>query len=147
MGLTRNSSRRKGIGEKERTTIFCNKRSLRLTRARTLPWRRYFADKMGREEGIETVEYKNTVGMKAGHGAYHDGDTYHGSGRNSSMTLPRRGIGIHFSRGDVEWEVEEAGGSKIWKKYVANGETELDENVFPIVWRRKTDKVRRKNNK
>mmetsp|Transcript_20809 Transcript_20809/g.38899 ORF Transcript_20809/g.38899 Transcript_20809/m.38899 type:complete len:477 (+) Transcript_20809:197-1627(+) len=101
---------------------------------------RYFADKMGGEEGIDTVEYKNTVGMKAGHGAYHDGDTYHGSGRNSSMTLPRRGIGIHFSRGDVEWEVEEAGGSKIWKKYVENGETELDENVFPIVWRRKTDK-------
>ncbi|GMI18786.1 hypothetical protein TrLO_g13320 [Triparma laevis f. longispina] len=104
---------------------------------------RYMASKMGKDEGVEVVEFKETVGLKAGGGSFHDGDTYHGSGVNRSKTLPRRGIGIHFSRGDVEWDVEKAKGSKVWKEFVEGveegGEAKLSEEDFPIVWTRKTE--------
>ena len=52
---------------------------------------RYMASKMGKDEGVEVVEFKETVGLKAGDGSFHDGDMYHGSGVNRSKTLPRRG--------------------------------------------------------
>jgi hypothetical protein len=83
----------------------------------------------------ETLTFTSMSGLPRGSMSIHDGDTYHGSGPNKSRTRCRRGVGIHYVRGDVEWDVEEAQKSKIWRPYVSDQQTtKLDDDLFPIVW-------------
>ena len=111
----------------------------------------------GREPGmVGDPEFVSMSGLPRGALSVHDGDTYHGSGPNRSRTRCRRGVGIHYVRGDVEWDVDEALKSKIWRPYVEGkggggvgiegrgqegGGAErtnlkLDDRAFPIVWRK-----------
>ena len=90
----------------------------------------------------EALTFTSMSGLPRGSMSIHDGDTYHGSGPNKSRTRCRRGVGIHYVRGDVEWDVEEAQKSKIWRRYVSDRQnTNLDDKLFPIVWPPRHGKV------
>jgi hypothetical protein len=49
---------------------------------------------------VEDVEFVSMAGVAAGGGSVHDGDTWHGSGPNKSKVRCRRGVGIHYVRGE-----------------------------------------------
>ena len=93
-----------------------------------------------RKHGLEPkdIRFQSLAGTPAGAGSLHDGDTWHGSPPNTSTTRPRRGVGIHYVRGDVLWDKPAALRSRLWRRYVsALGEHDetVSETHFPIVWR------------
>ncbi len=62
----------------------------------------------------------------------HSGRTWHGSDRNRSADRVRRSIGVHLLRHDVRFAEEGVG--YIYGRYKREGDTELDESFFPILW-------------
>ena len=100
--------------------------------------------------GIEesTLKFTNLSGTPAGGGSLHYGSLFHGSSENKSDKKVRRGIGIHFFRGDLKWDVEEARKSRFWKDFVEAdvaknkhvdgtnvGGCDICEEHFPFVYR------------
>ena len=96
-------------------------------------------------EGIEypetTLEIVSMSGLKAGGISIHHGKCWHGSGKNRSKDRPRRGLGLHFVPAEVKW-TQYAKKSKLWKRYIPDvsdedlANTELSDDIFPIVWKR-----------
>lgn len=72
------------------------------------------------------------IEVPAGSCVFHSGNTWHGSGPNTSNERMRRSIGIHFIRADATFS--DGDGGYIYRRYQRVGETSLDESFFPIVW-------------
>lgn len=92
-----------------------------------------------RQEGIEpdSLEIVSMAGLKRGAMSIHHGKTWHGSGKNTSATKPRRGLGMHFVPANVRFTAD-ASFSKLWSPYIANVEdpstVELPKEDFPITF-------------
>ncbi|KAG7349690.1 mitomycin antibiotics/polyketide fumonisin biosynthesis protein [Nitzschia inconspicua] len=88
-------------------------------------------------EGLEVdeLEIVSMAGLKAGGLSIHHGKIWHGSGKNSSTTRPRRGLGLHFVPANVRF-TKDAANSSIWKSYVSNFDdpslVELSREDFPL---------------
>jgi len=92
------------------------------------------------KEGLswEDIDIVSMAGLAAGGISIHDGRTWHGSGKNTSGTRPRRGLGLHYVPANVKF-TKEARNSKLWKAYVSEDDDdfetrELPEEDFPVVW-------------
>jgi ectoine hydroxylase-related dioxygenase (phytanoyl-CoA dioxygenase family) len=91
--------------------------------------------KAARREGVEAdIAY---VEVPAGGGSFHHGWTWHGSGANHS-SKPRRSLVLHAMRSDVEYVPENfaEGIGPIYSRYKRLADNQLDENYFPILWRK-----------
>ena len=77
------------------------------------------------------------VEVNSGGGSFHHGRTWHGSGANRSLN-PRRSLVLHAMRSDVEYAPEQfdQGIGPIYSRYKRLGDNQLDENYFPILWRK-----------
>ncbi len=77
------------------------------------------------------------VEVKAGGGSFHHGWTWHGSGANQGPD-PRRSLVLHAMRSDVEYRPENfaQGIGPIYSRYKRLADNQLDENYFPILWRK-----------
>lgn len=89
-----------------------------------------------RREGIPEPEKTLDIvrmEVKAGGAGIHNGRLWHGSDKNASASLPRRGLGIHFIPANARFrEVE---GRTIAHNYRAeDGGDELPVEHFPITW-------------
>ena len=64
-----------------------------------------------------------------------DKSLFYGSGKNRSMSRPRRGLGLHFVPANVRF-THAAAKSSLWKSYVNPekdpSEMELPEEDFPL---------------
>ena len=82
-------------------------------------------------EGIEdpktSLEIISLSGLGAGSISVHNGKTWHGSGKNKTKNLPRRGLGLHFVPGQVRF-TSDAAKSRLWNRY-----DEVNDEDFPIV--------------
>ncbi len=89
------------------------------------------AAREGTEPGITYVE------VPAGGGSFHHGWTWHGSGENLSPN-PRRALVLHAMRSDVEYDPAQfaQGIGPIYSRYKRLGDNRLDENYFPVLWRK-----------
>jgi ectoine hydroxylase-related dioxygenase (phytanoyl-CoA dioxygenase family) len=88
-----------------------------------------------KREGVEAeIVY---VEVPAGGGSFHHGWTWHGSGQNTGSN-PRRSLVLHAMRSDVEYLPEnfDQGIGPIYSRYKRLGDNRLDENYFPILWRK-----------
>ena len=76
------------------------------------------------------------VGPK-GSGSIHHGWTWHGSGANTGSS-PRRSLVLHAMSSDAEFVRENfhLGTGPIYSRYARLDSAEMDENYFPIIWRR-----------
>ncbi len=77
------------------------------------------------------------IEVNAGGGSFHHGWTWHGSGANLSPN-PRRSLVLHAMRSDVEYVPENfaQGIGPIYSRYKRLDDNQLDENYFPILWRK-----------
>ena len=77
------------------------------------------------------------VEVEAGGGSFHHGWIWHGSGANAGST-PRRSLVLHAMRSDVEYDPDhfDQGIGPIYSRYKRLGDNRLDENYFPILWRK-----------
>ena len=77
------------------------------------------------------------VEVPAGGGSFHHGATWHGSGENRS-TLPRRSLVLHAMPSEVKYVPAkfDEGIGPIYSRYKRLGDNDLDENYFPILWRK-----------
>eukprot|EP00933_Yihiella_yeosuensis_P031062 TRINITY_DN24608_c0_g1_i1.p1 TRINITY_DN24608_c0_g1~~TRINITY_DN24608_c0_g1_i1.p1 ORF type:complete len:334 (-),score=61.57 TRINITY_DN24608_c0_g1_i1:256-1257(-) len=72
--------------------------------------------------------------VPCGGAVFHHQDAWHGSGENLSAVRPRRALGVHLLRRNVEFRREPAP-DYIYGRYVlAEGNTAVSEQFFPIVW-------------
>lgn len=90
------------------------------------------------EEACRSLDIVSMAGLKAGGISIHNGRTWHGSGKNQSISRPRRGLGLHFVPAEVRF-TSEAEKSKLWKRYVedklaSSEELVVPANDFPITW-------------
>jgi phytanoyl-CoA hydroxylase len=87
--------------------------------------------------GVTDIDIVSMAGLKAGGLSIHDGLTWHGSGKNTSKTKPRRGLGLHFVPAEIEF-TKEASKSRLWRSYVEDIEDSTDVPIsdedFPITW-------------
>ncbi len=95
-----------------------------------------------RRAGIANPETElalETVSVRAGGCAIHDGRVWHGSGRNSS-SRPRRGLGIHFVPACARLS-SPSGSTLAHRIMAALGEygCELSPDHFPVVYTRASD--------
>ncbi|MFT5258972.1 MAG: ectoine hydroxylase-related dioxygenase (phytanoyl-CoA dioxygenase family) [Saprospiraceae bacterium] len=91
--------------------------------------------KAAQTEGlIPDIHY---VEVPAGGGSFHHGWTWHGSGQNTSQRH-RRALVLHAMRADAEYNPEklQQGIGPIYSRYKHLADNQLDENYFPIIWRR-----------
>lgn len=72
------------------------------------------------------------ISVTAGSCTFHSGRTWHGSEPNTSSTLTRRSVAIHFLRGDARFS--DRPGGYIYRRYKRAGEARLDDNFFPLLW-------------
>ncbi len=77
------------------------------------------------------------VEVKAGGGSFHHGKTWHGSGPNQSSN-PRRSLVLHAMPDKVEFVPDnfDKGIGPIYSRYKRLGDNQLDENYFPVLWRK-----------
>ena len=77
------------------------------------------------------------VVVSEGGGSLHHGWTWHGSGPNTGSN-PRRSLVLHAMSSEVEFVPEEfhQGTGPIYSRYALSDSKEMDENHFPIIWRR-----------
>lgn len=68
------------------------------------------------------------VAAGAGGGSIHNGRTFHGSGPNVTPDQPRRGIGIHYVRGDAKFRKKKIL-VKVMKKANTNEDDDENENA------------------
>lgn len=84
-----------------------------------------------RREGITdpetTLDVVSLAGMRTGGMSVHDGRTWHGSGRNSSIIRSRRGYGLHFVPAKVRFTAEMRY-SKLWRVYVPGNDNDDNKN-------------------
>ena len=99
------------------------------------------AAREGIEDAESCLEIISLAGLSAGGLSIHHGKTWHGSGKNASNDRPRRGLGLHFVPAEVKFIKEDAKKSKLWRKYVAEEDTDDDsptihvpDDDFPLVW-------------
>jgi hypothetical protein len=64
--------------------------------------------------------------------AIHHQDTWHGSGPNFSIDLPRRALALHYIRADVTF-IDRP--DYIYGRYKLRDSNQIDETFFPIVYR------------
>ena len=86
-------------------------------------------------EGVEPeIAY---IEVPKGGGSFHHGWTWHGSGHNKS-TKPRRSLVLHAMRSDTEYVPEHLyqGTGKIYSRYKRLADNVIDENYFPVLWRK-----------
>jgi len=90
-----------------------------------------------RQEGMPSPETELDivrVDVKAGGCGIHNGRLWHGSGKNESLTKPRRGLGIHFVPANAVFR-EVDGGRTIAHAFAAeDGSPELPGEHFPVTW-------------
>eukprot|EP00121_Abeoforma_whisleri_P017019 Awhi_evm1s15601 len=81
-------------------------------------------------EGLDFDHLKITsmVGIPKGALSIHNGWTWHGSEKNTSENQSRRGIGIHFVPVNIEWNVAEALHSALWRNYVSDYVTVVEDD-------------------
>lgn len=72
--------------------------------------------------------------LPAGSCVIHSGRVWHGSDRNRTTDITRRSIGIHLLRDDARFAVDDPGYT--YGRYKRAGDRTMDENFFPILWRR-----------
>lgn len=77
---------------------------------------------------LEIVKLK----VKAGDALLHHQNCWHGSGKNKSISNPRRALGIHLIRSDVKWRMERKP-DYIYGRYYIPGEDTPREEFFPII--------------
>ena len=89
------------------------------------------AARAGVEPEIRYVE------VKAGGGSFHHGGTWHGSGANRSLN-PRRSLVLHAMPSNAEYVPAQfdQGIGPIYSRYKRLADNRLDENYFPILWRK-----------
>lgn len=77
------------------------------------------------------------VEVPPGGGSFHHGWTWHGSGYNRA-TRERRSLVLHAMRSDAEYAPEHLneGTGPVYGRYKRLGDNRMDENYFPILWRR-----------
>lgn len=99
------------------------------------------------DEGISESQMESVLqivslaGLRAGGISIHNGKTWHGSAKNTSLDRPRRGLGMHYVPADVRF-TKEARHSQLWRNYVPADvgdeelmKAELSEEDFPIAWK------------
>jgi len=88
------------------------------------------AERAGVKADIHFVE------VGAGGGSFHHGKTWHGSGANLSAN-PRRSLVLHAMPSEVQYVPAnfDQGIGPIYSRYKRLGDSQLDENFFPILWR------------
>ena len=87
-----------------------------------------FAKKNDKEIHIQYVE------VPAGGVSFHHGQTWHGSGINTSKD-DRRAIVAHCIPSSAKFHPTNVGGTaRIYKKYKKINSDEMDESFFPILW-------------
>ena len=87
-----------------------------------------FAKKNNKEIHIQYVE------VPAGGVSFHHGQTWHGSGINTSKD-DRRAIVAHCIPSSAKFHPTNVGGTaRIYKKYKKINSDEMDESFFPILW-------------
>jgi ectoine hydroxylase-related dioxygenase (phytanoyl-CoA dioxygenase family) len=86
-------------------------------------------------EGVEP-EIVPVVVPKGG-GSFHHGWTWHGSGYNRSER-PRRSLVLHAMRSDTRYVPAHLteGTGRIYSRYKRLADDEIDENYFPVLWRK-----------
>lgn len=97
-----------------------------------------YREPMTKAAALEGVEPDIAfVEVNSGGGSFHHGRTWHGSGANRSLN-PRRSLVLHAMRSDVEYVPEQfdQGIGPIYSRYKRLGDNQLDENYFPILWRK-----------
>ncbi|TWT10622.1 phytanoyl-CoA dioxygenase family protein [Reyranella sp. CPCC 100927] len=72
------------------------------------------------------------IDVPAGSCVFHAGETWHGSGPNTTGDRMRRAIGIHMIPANAQFS-DRAGGY-IYRRYQRTGDPSLDESFFPILW-------------
>lgn len=74
------------------------------------------------------------VNVEAGGFSVHDGNTWHGSGPNTSPSQFRRGIGLHYIPGDAIFDVDDLG--SLWRPFCEDLNHPVPPDThFPWVWR------------
>eukprot|EP01117_Protostelium_nocturnum_P010577 TRINITY_DN3802_c0_g2_i3.p1 TRINITY_DN3802_c0_g2~~TRINITY_DN3802_c0_g2_i3.p1 ORF type:complete len:177 (+),score=42.26 TRINITY_DN3802_c0_g2_i3:1033-1563(+) len=85
-------------------------------------------------EGLDTSNLNDLihkVSVPAGGCAFHNGNTWHGSGKNTSPNW-RRSLAIHFIPSSSSFEGKKVG--YIYGRYQIVGSNEMNESFFPITW-------------
>ena len=77
------------------------------------------------------------VAVPGGSGSIHHGWTWHGSGANTGSS-PRRSLVLHAMSSSSEFVRDNfhQGTGPIYSRYARLDSSEMDENYFPIIWRR-----------
>lgn len=77
------------------------------------------------------------VVVPRGSGSIHHGWTWHGSGANTGSS-PRRSLVLHAMSSSAEFVRDNfhQGTGPIYSRYARLDSSEMDENYFPIIWRR-----------
>ncbi len=77
------------------------------------------------------------VAVPRGSGSIHHGWTWHGSGANTGSS-PRRSLVLHAMSSSAEFVRNKfhQGTGPIYSRYARLDSSEMDENYFPIIWRR-----------
>ena len=90
-----------------------------------------FAERNNKKIDVTYVE------VPAGGVSFHHGNTWHGSGINTSKDN-RRAIVSHCVPSDARFHpTNEGGTAKIYKKYKKQNSDILDDNYFPLMWEKK----------
>ena len=90
-----------------------------------------FAERNNKKIDVAYVE------VPAGGVSFHHGNTWHGSGINTSKDN-RRAIVSHCVPSDARFHpTNEGGTAKIYKKYKKQNSDILDDNYFPLMWEKK----------
>jgi len=84
--------------------------------------------------GVEPCPAPVRLPVPSGSVVFHHQDVWHGSARNSSATRPRRALGVHMVRYDVEWRASPPP-DYIYGRYKRPGDRYPDETAFPITYR------------
>jgi len=81
---------------------------------------------------MECLEFVSTKGLRAGAISIHNGNTWHGSGKNTS-SKPRRGLGLHYVPAQVKF-TEEACFISLWRRYlIHDAEDETHKNASDVI--------------
>lgn len=97
-------------------------------------YRKYMEIAAAREGVDPEIVY---VEVPKGGGSFHHGWTWHGSGHNQAV-LPRRSLVLHAMRSDTEYVPEHLnqGTGCIYSRYKRLADNVIDENFFPVLWRK-----------
>ena len=100
-------------------------------------YRRYLIQ-AAQAEGISDIEDRIAyVEVPAGGGSFHHGWVWHGSSHNCT-DYPRRALVLHAMRSDAVFNPDSltTGTGRIYGRYKRLCDNEMDENYFPITWRK-----------